>query len=51
LLRNPIRGGQGPYWAVQPYDDDDDDDDFICGVFDDAIGSSDYKAPNYRIDK
>jgi hypothetical protein len=26
LLRNPIRGGQGQYWAVEPYDDDDDDD-------------------------
>jgi hypothetical protein len=22
LLRNPNRGGQGPYWAVEPYDDD-----------------------------
>jgi hypothetical protein len=23
LLRNPIRGGgQGPYWAAEPYDDD-----------------------------
>jgi hypothetical protein len=20
-------GGQGPIWAVEPYDDDDDDDD------------------------
>jgi hypothetical protein len=28
LLRNPIRGGQGPNWAVEPYDDDDDDDTF-----------------------
>jgi hypothetical protein len=27
LLRNPKRGGQGPIWAVQPYDDDDDDDE------------------------
>jgi hypothetical protein len=27
LLRNPKRGGQGPNWAVEPYDDDDDDDD------------------------
>jgi hypothetical protein len=27
LLRNPIREGQGPIWAVEPYDDDDDDDD------------------------
>jgi hypothetical protein len=27
LLRNPLRGGQGPNWAVEPYDDDDDDDD------------------------
>jgi hypothetical protein len=27
LLPNPIRGGQGPNWAVDPYDDDDDDDD------------------------
>jgi hypothetical protein len=27
LLRNSIRGGQGPNWAVEPYDDDDDDDD------------------------
>jgi hypothetical protein len=27
LLRNPIRRGQGPYWAVEPYDDDEDDDD------------------------
>jgi hypothetical protein len=26
LLRNPIRGGQGPNWAVEPCDDDDDDD-------------------------
>jgi hypothetical protein len=25
LLRNPKRGGQGPYWAAEPYDDDDDD--------------------------
>jgi hypothetical protein len=25
LLQNPIRGGQGPNWAVEPYDDDDDD--------------------------
>jgi hypothetical protein len=24
LLRNPKRGGQGSYWAVEPYDDDDD---------------------------
>jgi hypothetical protein len=22
LLRNPKRGGQGPNWAVEPYDDD-----------------------------
>jgi hypothetical protein len=27
LLRNPIRGGQGPNWAVEPYDDDDDDEE------------------------
>jgi hypothetical protein len=27
LLQNPIRGGQGPNLAVEPYDDDDDDDD------------------------
>jgi hypothetical protein len=27
LLRNPIRGGQGPNLTVEPYDDDDDDDD------------------------
>jgi hypothetical protein len=26
LLRNPIRGGQGPNLGVEPYDDDDDDD-------------------------
>jgi hypothetical protein len=26
LLRNPIRGGQGRNWAVEPHDDDDDDD-------------------------
>jgi hypothetical protein len=26
LLRNPIRGGQGPNWAVEPYDDDDDEE-------------------------
>jgi hypothetical protein len=25
LLRNPIRGGQGPNWAAEPYDDDDDE--------------------------
>jgi hypothetical protein len=25
LLRNPIRGCQGPNWAVEPYDDDDDE--------------------------
>jgi hypothetical protein len=25
LLRNPYRGGQGQFWAVEPYDDDDDD--------------------------
>jgi hypothetical protein len=25
LLRNPNWGGQGPNWAVEPYDDDDDD--------------------------
>jgi hypothetical protein len=24
LLRNPNWGGQGPTWAVEPYDDDDD---------------------------
>jgi hypothetical protein len=23
LLRNPKRGGQGPYWTVEPFDDDD----------------------------
>jgi hypothetical protein len=23
LLRNPIRGGQGPNWAVAPYDDEE----------------------------
>jgi hypothetical protein len=23
LLRNPTRGGQGPNWAVETYDDDD----------------------------
>jgi hypothetical protein len=23
-LRNTNRGGQGPYWAVELYDDDDD---------------------------
>jgi hypothetical protein len=27
LLRNFKKGGQGPIWAVEPYDDDDDDDD------------------------
>jgi hypothetical protein len=27
LLRNPKKGGEGPTWAVEPYDDDDDDDD------------------------
>jgi hypothetical protein len=27
LLRNPTRGGQGPTWAVEIYDDEDDDDD------------------------
>jgi hypothetical protein len=26
LLRNPKKGGQGPTWAVEPYDDDDDDE-------------------------
>jgi hypothetical protein len=26
LLGNPNRGGQGPNWAVEPYDDDEDDD-------------------------
>jgi hypothetical protein len=25
LLRNTNRGGQGPYWAVEPYDDDETD--------------------------
>jgi hypothetical protein len=25
LLRNPKRGGQGPNWAVEPYDDNDDE--------------------------
>jgi hypothetical protein len=25
LLRNPKRGGQGPIWYVEPYDDDDDE--------------------------
>jgi hypothetical protein len=25
LLRNPKRGGQGPTWAVEPYDDDDEE--------------------------
>jgi hypothetical protein len=29
LLRNPIREGQGPNWAVEVYDDDDDDDDEV----------------------
>jgi hypothetical protein len=24
LLRNPKRGGQGPTWAVEPYDDDEE---------------------------
>jgi hypothetical protein len=27
LLRNSKRRGQGPIWAVEPYDDDGDDDD------------------------
>jgi hypothetical protein len=33
MLRNPIRGGQGPFWAVEPYDDDDYDEYwcFPCG--------------------
>jgi hypothetical protein len=25
LLGNPIRGGQGLNWAVEPYDDDDNE--------------------------
>jgi hypothetical protein len=29
MLRNPKRGGEGPYWAVEPYDDYDDDDDDV----------------------
>jgi hypothetical protein len=28
LLRNPIRGGQGPNRAAEPYDDDDDDEPY-----------------------
>jgi hypothetical protein len=24
IVTNPMRGGQGPTWAVQPYDDDDE---------------------------
>jgi hypothetical protein len=27
LLRNPIKGGQGPKWAVEPYDDDDEEEE------------------------
>jgi hypothetical protein len=23
LLRNPKKGGQGPTWAVEPYEDDE----------------------------
>jgi hypothetical protein len=33
LLRNPIKGGQGPNWAVEPYDDDDDDDFSFLIIF------------------
>jgi hypothetical protein len=29
LLRNSNKkGGKGPNWALEPYDDDDDDDSF-----------------------
>jgi hypothetical protein len=33
-LRYPKRGGHGPIWAVEPYDDDDDDIVFsnVCKV-------------------
>jgi len=27
IVTKPQRGGQGPNWGVEPYDDDDDDDD------------------------
>jgi hypothetical protein len=27
IVTKPQRGGQGPIWAVEPYDDDDDDDE------------------------
>jgi hypothetical protein len=26
VKKTPKKGGQGPYWAVEPYDDDDDDE-------------------------
>jgi hypothetical protein len=26
-MKPPKRGGQGPKWALEPYDDVDDDDD------------------------
>jgi hypothetical protein len=26
ILTKPERGSQGPYWAVEPYDDDDEND-------------------------
>jgi hypothetical protein len=29
IVKKPQRGGQGPNWAVESYDDDDDDDDGI----------------------
>jgi hypothetical protein len=27
IVTKPQRGGHGPVWAVEQYDDDDDDDD------------------------
>jgi hypothetical protein len=28
-VEEEVWGGQGPNWAVQPYDDDDDDNDDV----------------------
>jgi hypothetical protein len=46
LLRNPKRGGQGPTWAVEPYDDDDDDGGDGGGDDDDDGGDDDVNNNN-----
>jgi hypothetical protein len=50
IVTKPQWGGQGPNWAVEPYDDDDDGDLFVVYLTT-FFSNVDYIASNERDDK